>query len=62
MKQNWDRYHLQSSQSKLTRVQKNMTEGAKNNYAQVLKLDPTFLALFSIFLKFSVVFVKAEED
>ena len=43
-------------------VQKNITEGAKNNYALVIKLDLTFLALVSNFLKFSVVFLTAEED
>ena len=42
-----------SSQIKLTWVQKNMTEGAKNNYALVIKLDLTFSALVSNFLKFS---------
>ena len=39
-----------------------MTEGAKNNYALAIKLDLTFLALVSIFLKFSIVFLAAEED
>ena len=38
-----------SSQIKLTWVQKNMTEGAKNNYALVIKLDLTFLSLVLIF-------------
>ena len=52
---------ISSSQSKLTST-KNMTEGAKNNYALVIKLDLTFLALVSIFLKFSVVFLAAEEN
>ena len=39
-----------------------MTEGAKNNYSLVIKLDLTLLALVPIFLRFSVVFVTAEED
>ena len=39
-----------------------MTVGAKNNYARAIKLDLTFLALVSIFLKFSLVFFAAEED
>ena len=39
-----------------------MTVGAKNNYARAIKLDLTFLALVSIFLKFSLVFLAAEED
>ena len=42
--------------------QKNMTEGAKNNYAQATKLDLTILLLVSIFFKFSVLFLTAEED
>ena len=41
-----------SSQIKLTWVQKNMTEGAKNNYALVIKLDLTFLSLVLIFWSF----------
>ena len=52
---------ISSSQSKLTSTKK-MTESAKSNYAQVIKLDLTFLALVSIFLEFSVVFLTAEED
>ena len=52
---------ISSSQSKLT-TKKNMTEGAKNNYALLIKLDLTLLALFSIFLKFPVVLLAAEED
>ena len=41
-----------SSQSKLT-SKKNVTEGAKNNFALVInKLDLDFLALVSTFLKF----------
>ena len=52
---------ISSSQSKLTSTKK-MTESAKSNYAQVVKLDLTFLALVSIFLEFSVVFLTAEED
>ena len=39
-----------------------MTVGAKNNYTRGIKLDLTFLALVSIFLKFSLVFLAAEED
>ena len=39
---------ISSSQSKLTSTKK-MTESAKSNYAQVIKLDLTFLALVSIF-------------
>ena len=52
---------ISSSQSKLTSTKK-VTESAKSNYAQVIKLDLTFLALVSIFLEFSVVFLTAEED
>ena len=54
---------ISSSQSKLTST-KNTTESAKNNYALVIRLDLTFLALVPIFLKFSVVIlhVTAEED
>ena len=52
---------ISSSQSKLTSTKK-MTESAKSNYAQVIKLDLTFLALVSIFLEFSVVFLTAEEE
>ena len=39
-----------------------MTVGAKNNYARAIKLNLIFLALVSIFLKFSLVFLTAEED
>ena len=39
-----------------------MTGGAKDNYTRAIKLDLTFLALVSIFLKFSLVFLAAEED
>ena len=39
-----------------------MTENAKTNYAAVIKLHLTFLALVPMFLKFSVVFLTAEED
>ena len=39
-----------------------MTVGAKNNYARAIKLDLTFFSLVSIFLKFSLVFLAAEED
>ena len=39
-----------------------MTVGAKDNYTRAIKLDLTFLALVSIFLKFSLVFLAAEED
>ena len=41
-----------SSQIKLTWVQKNMTEGAKNNYALAIKLDLTFLSLVLFFWSF----------
>ena len=51
-----------SSQIKLTWVQKNMTEGAKNNYALVIKLVLTFFIIGPNFLKFSVDFLTAEED
>ena len=39
-----------------------MTVGAKDNYTRAIKLDLTFLALVSMFLKFSLVFLAAEED
>ena len=39
-----------------------MTEGAKNNYALVIKLDLTFFIFGVLFLKFSLVFLAAEED
>ena len=36
-----------------------MTVGAKNNYTRAIKLD---LTLVSLFLRFSLVFLAAEED
>ena len=39
-----------------------MTVGAKNNYTRAIKLDQTFFIFGFLFLKFSLVFVAAEED
>ena len=43
-------------------VKKKMTVDAKNNYTRAIKLDLTFLTLVSLFLRFSLVFLAAEED
>ena len=39
-----------------------MTVGAKNNYTRAIKLDLTFFSFGFLFLKFSLVFLAAEED
>ena len=39
-----------------------MTVGAKNNYARAIKLDLTFFSFGFLLLKFSLVFLVAEED
>ena len=39
-----------------------MTVGAKNNYTQAIKLDRTFFSFGFYILKFSLVFLTAEED
>ena len=39
-----------------------MTVGAKNNYTRAIKLELTFFSFGFLFLKFSLVFLAAEED
>ena len=39
-----------------------MTVGAKNNYTRATKLELTFFSFGFLFLKFSLVFLAAEED
>ena len=51
-----------AAQKKASQYKKIWPKLRKTNYALVIKLGLTFLALFSIFLKFSVVFLTAEED
>ena len=46
----------------LPEYKKNMTEGAKNNYALFYKIRSDFFIIGPNFLKFSVDFLTAEED
>ena len=39
-----------------------MTVGAKNNHTRAIKLDLTFFSFGFLLLKFSLVFLAAEED